>query len=172
MRVYWPHSVAQHWTDAYLLHLNQPTTEKNSPNKRYIWASYAKSDFDQIVQIAKQYIPDDVQINCDGSGQSKITIRNNIAKYLHMARLIIPFDTVLWYAKEYYLHYTAPSLNAILTNMSVVASREYLPKLLDGPVSLQEFGLQLAINKLEHCEHRSIILEKWSTSHNFSVQAI
>ncbi|KAF9805809.1 hypothetical protein SFRURICE_009441 [Spodoptera frugiperda] len=126
----------------------------------------------QVVELSKKYIPNDFSINWGDTDQTDIIMRKNIAKHLYIARPLVPLDTVLWYAKGDYLQYSVPSLNAMIPNLDVVESEEYLPKLLNAPVSLQKFGLHLAFRKFKPNELKSIFSNVWNSSNNSSIRGV
>ncbi|KAF9805808.1 hypothetical protein SFRURICE_009440 [Spodoptera frugiperda] len=167
LRVYWPDSLAPHWTEAYMQSLNKPTGQKAIINGIFLL-----SPIDQVVQLAKKHVPSDTKINWSDSNQAEISIQRNIAKHLHVARPLVPLDTVLWYAKGDYLQYAVPSLSAVLSNVSEVESREYLPKLLDAPVSLQKFGLRLTYTKFEASEIKHVFSDIWKITKNATIRAV
>ncbi|KAJ8711300.1 hypothetical protein PYW07_008542 [Mythimna separata] len=57
LRVYWPHSLAQHWTQAYLLNLNKPTGQK-----AVIRGLFTLLHQNQIIGMAKTYIPNEIKL--------------------------------------------------------------------------------------------------------------
>ncbi|KAJ8711301.1 hypothetical protein PYW07_008543 [Mythimna separata] len=67
LRVYWPHSLAQHWTQAYLLNLNKPTGQK-----AVIRGLFALLPQDQIIDLAKKHTPDNFKINWGEIDQTKL----------------------------------------------------------------------------------------------------
>ncbi|XP_022831698.1 uncharacterized protein LOC111360097 isoform X2 [Spodoptera litura] len=167
LRVYWPDSLARHWTEAYMQSLNGP-----SGHKAIINGIFLLSPIDQVVQLAKKYVPSETKINWSDSNQADINIQKNIAKQLHVARPLVPLGTVLWYAKGDYLQYAVPSLSAILSNISQVESREYLPQLLDAPVSLQKFGLHLTHTKFDASEIKPVFSDIWKSTKNATIRAV
>ncbi|KAJ8712957.1 hypothetical protein PYW08_008261 [Mythimna loreyi] len=160
LRIYWPDTLAQHWTDAYLhkLHTGQ---------KAILKGLFMLLSQKQIVDLAKKHAPDNFQITWTETDQTLLKIRKNIAKKLHVSRPLIPLDAVLWYAKGDYLQYAVPSLNAVLYYMTEVGSLEHLPKLLDGSVTLQRFGLNITFKKL-----KSVSTETWKTTKNLTIRSI
>ncbi|KAJ8712959.1 hypothetical protein PYW08_008263 [Mythimna loreyi] len=167
LRVYWPDTLAQHWTDAYFLHL-----KKTTGHKAIIRGLFTLLHQNQIIDMARTHMPDEIKVNWGATDQNDISIRQNIAKHLHTARPPIPLDVVLWYAKGDYLQHAVPSLNAILPNLSEAESRKYLPKLLDAPVSLQKFGLYLAVSKLKSEDYESILFKVWESSKNLTIRSV
>ncbi|XP_022832106.1 uncharacterized protein LOC111360412 [Spodoptera litura] len=167
LRVYWPDSLARHWMEAYMHSLNEPTGQKS-----IIKGLFVLLTANQVVEISKKYVPNDFSIKWGDTDQFDIIIRKNIAKHLYMARPLVPLDTVLWYAKGDYLQYSVPSLNAMISNLDVVESEKYLPKLLNAPVSLQKFGLHLAFCKFKPNELKSILSNVWQSSNNSSIRGV
>ncbi|CAH0696771.1 unnamed protein product [Spodoptera exigua] len=98
LRVYWPDTLAQHWTEAYMQSLNEPTGQKS-----IIEGVILLSPIDQVIQLGKKYIPASFKINWSDANQTEINIQKNIAKHLHIARPLVSLDAVLWYAKGDFL---------------------------------------------------------------------
>ncbi|XP_022831699.1 uncharacterized protein LOC111360097 isoform X3 [Spodoptera litura] len=167
LRVYWPDSLARHWTEAYMQSLNGP-----SGHKAIINGIFLLSPIDQVVQLAKKYVPSETKMNWSDSNQADINIQKNIAKQLHVARPLVPLGTVLWYAKGDYLQYAVPSLSAILSNISQVESREYLPQLLDDPVSIQKYGLHLTHTKFDASEIKPVFSNIWKSTKTATIRAV
>ncbi|XP_022831492.1 uncharacterized protein LOC111359975 isoform X2 [Spodoptera litura] len=167
LRVYWPDSLARHWTEAYMQSLNGPSGQKAVINGIFLL-----SPIDKVVQLAKKHVPSETKINWSDSNQADINIQKNIAKHLHVARPLVPLDTVLWYAKGDYLQYAIPSLNTILFNLSEIESRENLLKFLDAPVSLQKFGICQAFLKFKINDLITILSKIWNTTKNTSIKTI
>lgn len=167
LRVYWSHSIAQQWIDAYLQNLNKPMGQK-----ALIKGLFVLLPQEQLIEMAKKYVPVDYKINWGEADHVEIRLRQNIAKHLHVARPMTPLDTVLWYAKGDYLQYAVPSLNAILHNLSKVQCRESLPKLLDAPVSLQKFGLHLAFITLNSEELKLLFFKVWTNTNNSTIRTV
>ena len=167
LRVYWPDSLAQHWTDAYLLHLNKP-----SGKKAVIKGLFALLPQNQIIDIAKLHAPDHFKIKWGKADQTEVTIRKNIAKHLHVARPLIPLEVVLWYSKGDYLQHALPSLNAIMSKLSQVESRNHILKLLEAKVSLRKFGLHMVYSKLELSELKPLISNIWNSTKNSVIRTV
>ncbi|KAF9404727.1 hypothetical protein HW555_014196 [Spodoptera exigua] len=102
LRVYWPDSLARHWTEIYMQSLNKPTDHKAVIEGLFILMSQ-----NQVNKFASEYVPENFKINWGLTDHTEVNIRKNIAKHLHVARPVVPLDTVLWYAKEDYLQYSA-----------------------------------------------------------------
>ncbi|KAH9631168.1 hypothetical protein HF086_006746 [Spodoptera exigua] len=167
LRVYWPDTLAQHWREAYMQSLNEPTGQKS-----IIEGVILLSPIDQVIQLGKKYIPASFKINWSDANQTEINIQKNIAKHLHIARPLVSLDAVLWYAKGDFLQYAVPSLSVVLHNISDVENREYLPKLLDAPVSLQKFGIRQIFFKFEINDMIDIVSKIWNTTKNPSIRSI
>ncbi|KAH9631170.1 hypothetical protein HF086_006748 [Spodoptera exigua] len=167
LRVYWPDSLARHWTEAYMQSLNEPTGQK-----AVIKGLFVLLAANEVVKLSKKYVPNDFDINWGDTDQIDIIMRKNIANHLHIVRPFVPLDTVLWFAKGDYLQYAVPSLNAMIPNLNVVESQEYLPKLLDAPVSLQKFGLHLAFQKFKPNDLKIIFSNVWKSSNNSSIRSV
>ncbi|KAF9417352.1 hypothetical protein HW555_005568 [Spodoptera exigua] len=167
LRVYWPDSLARHWTEIYMQSLNKPTDHKAVIEGLFILMSQ-----NQVNKFASEYVPENFKINWGLTDHTEVNIRKNIAKHLHVARPVVPLDTVLWYAKEDYLQFTVPSLNAILSNLSEFESRKHLPKLLEAPVSLSKFGLLVVSLKFETDEIIKIFTNVLNTTKNPSLKFV
>ncbi|XP_035448112.2 uncharacterized protein LOC118274604 [Spodoptera frugiperda] len=167
LRVYWPDSLARHWTEAYMQSLNEATGHKAVIEGLFVLMSES-----QIKEFSSKYVPNNYKINWGLTDHTEVNIRKNIAKYLHIARPLVPLDVVLWYAKEDYLQFTVPSLNAILSNLSETESRKYLPQFLDAPVSLLKFGLLLVFLKFEASDLINIFTNVWNTTKNPSLKSV
>ncbi|XP_049699263.2 uncharacterized protein LOC135116646 [Helicoverpa armigera] len=167
LRVYWPHSLAQQWIDAYLLNLNNTTGHKAA-----FKGLFSLLPQKEVVEFAKKHVPHDFKINWGKTDPTEIRIQKNIANYLYYTRPLIPLDTVLCYAKGDYLQYAVPSLNSISHSMSAMESSEYVSKLLDAPVSLQKHGIKLAFLKLKTDDLKSLFSNIWDRTKNSSIQAV
>ncbi|PZC83488.1 hypothetical protein B5X24_HaOG207471 [Helicoverpa armigera] len=167
LRVYWPHSLAQQWIDAYLLNLNNTTGHKAA-----FKGLFSLLPQKEVVEFAKKHVPHDFKINWGETDPTEIRIQKNIANYLYYTRPLIPLDTVLCYAKGDYLQYAVPSLNSISHNLSAIESSEYVSKLLDAPVSLQKHGIQLAFLKLKTDDLKTLFSNIWDRTKNSSIQAV
>nr|XP_049699261.1 uncharacterized protein LOC110370842 isoform X5 [Helicoverpa armigera] len=167
LRVYWPHSLAQQWIDAYLLNLNNTTGHKAA-----FKGLFSLLPQKEVVEFAKKHVPHDFKINWGETDQTEIKIQKNIANYLYYTRPLIPLDTVLCYAKGDYLQYAVPSLNSISHNLSAIESSEFVLKLSDAPVSLQKHGIQLAFLKLKTNDLKSLFSNIWDRTKNSSIQAV
>ncbi|KAJ8711299.1 hypothetical protein PYW07_008541 [Mythimna separata] len=115
LRVYWPHSLAQHWTQAYLINLSILARQKASIKGLFILLPQ-----NQVNDMAIKYAPDDFKINRGEIDQADLSIQKYIAQNLHLARPLVSLDTVLLYAKGNHLQYAVPSLDSILNNMSEI----------------------------------------------------
>ncbi|KAF9404726.1 hypothetical protein HW555_014195 [Spodoptera exigua] len=128
LRVYWPDSLAWHWSKAYMQHLNGPTGHKAIIKGLFMLLSQ-----DQVIELAKRYVPKNFKINWCLTDHTKINIRINIAKHLHLARPLVPLETVLWYAKGDYVQYAMQSHIAIWSALSEVDMGKNLSKFYDAP---------------------------------------
>ncbi|KAH9641478.1 hypothetical protein HF086_006094 [Spodoptera exigua] len=167
LRVYWPDTFAQHWREAYMESIHNISEQKAA-----IKGLFQLSPLEHVIEMAKSHVPFDSKINWSDTNQAEISLKKNIARHLHLTRPRVPLDTVLWYAKGDYLQYAVPPLSAILYNVSKVESREYLPKLLNAPVSLQKLGIRLVYTKFEAIEVKYIFSDIWKSTKNATVRAI
>ncbi|KAH9641480.1 hypothetical protein HF086_006096 [Spodoptera exigua] len=167
LRVYWPDTLAQHWTEAYMQHLNDPTGHKAIIKGLFVLLSQ-----DQAIELAKRYVPKNFKINWCLTDHTEINIQTNIAKHLHLARPLVPLETVLWYAKGDYVQYAMQSHIAIWSALGEIDSRENLPKLYDAPISLLKFVLDQAFFKLPTSEVIDLYWKIWKSTKNSTIQAI
>ncbi|KAJ8712961.1 hypothetical protein PYW08_008265 [Mythimna loreyi] len=167
LRIYWPHSLAQHWTEAYFLNLNK--TEGHKATVRGICSALPQKP---LLEFIEKYKPAQAKIDWNGIDDRVLSIQRFIAKNMHIARPQPSPDTILLYAKGDYLQYALPSLLAIFYNLNIVQSQEHIPKLLDAPVSVQKHGIRLAYRKLELESVKKIFFDCWKASKNASIRAI
>ncbi|KAF9411299.1 hypothetical protein HW555_009864 [Spodoptera exigua] len=167
LRVYWPDTLAQHWTEAYMQHLNDPTGHKAIIKGLFMLLSQ-----DQAIELAKRYVPKNFKINWWLTDHTEINIQTNIAKHLHLARPLVPLETVLWYAKGDYVQYAMQSHIAIWSALGEIDSRENLSKLYDAPISLLKFVLDQAFFKLPTSEVIDLYWKIWKSTKNSTIQAI
>ncbi|XP_050552878.1 uncharacterized protein LOC126911214 [Spodoptera frugiperda] len=159
LRVYWPDSLARHWTEAYMQSLNELTGHKAIVEGLFMLLSQS-----QVIDLARKYVNDNFKINCNLTDQTEFSIRKNIAKQLHVARPLVPLDTVYWYTKGEYAKYAVQSHSAILSNLGEVDSREYLLKLRNVPVVLLKFVLNQAFAKLKISEVKNVFSNIWKSA--------
>lgn len=167
LRIYWPHSLAKHWTDAYLLNLNR--TDSHKATVRGICSSLPQKP---LLEFIEKYKPAQAKIDWNGIDDRVLSIQRVIAKNMHIARPQPSSDAILLYAKGDYLQFALPSLLAIFYNLNKTESQEHIPKLLDAPVSVQKHGIRLAYQKLEHESVKKIFFDCWKASKNASIRAI
>ncbi|XP_022831497.1 uncharacterized protein LOC111359975 isoform X4 [Spodoptera litura] len=167
LRVYWPDSLARHWADAYMECLNQPTG-----HAAVIKGLFVVLSRNQIIDFAKKYVPENFKINWGLTDHTDINIRTNIAKYLHLARPLVPLDTILWYANGDYVRYAIQSYIEIWSTLSEVDSLKNLPKLYHAPVSLLKFVLKQAFLKLNTTEVINVFWKIWKSTKNSAVKSI
>ncbi|KAJ8712960.1 hypothetical protein PYW08_008264 [Mythimna loreyi] len=168
LRIYWPDTLAKHWTDAYLHNLNKTTGQKAITRGLFVLLPQ-----NEIINFAKKHAPSNFKINWGETDQTEINIQKNIAENLHVGRPLIPIDTVLWYANGDYLQYAVPSLNAIFSKWSTAELHKYVLKLLEAPISLQKLGLRLAISSLKPSSELKIcILNIWKSTSNSIIRAV
>ncbi|XP_049699265.2 uncharacterized protein LOC110370842 [Helicoverpa armigera] len=167
LRVYWPHSLAQQWIDAYLLNLNK--SEGHKATIRGICASMPRKP---LAEFIEKYKPAGAKIDWSAVDDRVLSIQRFIAKNMHIARPKPEPDTILLYAKGDYLQFALPSLLAIYNNLNVTQSQEHLPKLLDAPVSIQKHGIRLAFRKLDHEAVKKIFFDCWKRSKNPSIRVL
>ncbi|KAJ8711302.1 hypothetical protein PYW07_008544 [Mythimna separata] len=167
LRIYWPHSLAQQWIDAYFLNLDK--TDGHKATVRGICSALPQK---LLLEFIEKYKPAQAKIDWNGIDDRVLSIQRFIAKNMHIARPQPSPDTILLYAKGDYLQFALPSLLAIFYNLNIVESQEHIPKLLDAPVSVQKHGIRLAYRKLEHETVKKIFFDCWKASKNASIRAI
>uniref|UniRef100_A0A2A4JK73 Uncharacterized protein n=1 Tax=Heliothis virescens TaxID=7102 RepID=A0A2A4JK73_HELVI len=167
LRVYWPHSLAQQWIDAYLLNLNK--TEGHKATIRGICSTLPQKP---LVEFIEKYKPAGPKIDWSAVDDRVLSIQRFIAKNMHIARPKPGPDTILLYAKGDYLQFALPSLLAIYNNLNVTQSQEHIPKILDAPVSIQKHGIRLAFRKLDHEAIKKIFFDCWKRSKNPSIRVL
>lgn len=165
IRIYWPNSLAQQWTDAYMNNMN-----KTTGRAALIKGLFVLLPQEKVLDIAKKHVPKDTKIEWSEVDQNELSICKNVAKSLYLARPLTPLDAVLWYAKGDYLQFAVPSLNALIHNISKTQSRDYMSKLLEAPISLQKFGLHLAFIKLQHEDLKPVFTDIWKATKNSTIR--
>lgn len=167
LRVHWPHSLAQHWTLAYLENLNR--IDGHKATIRGLCTSLPQKP---LLEIIEKYKPAQAKIDWNGVDDRILSIQRFLAKNMHLARPQLSPDNILLYAKGDYLQFALPSLLAIFYNLNISESHQYIPKLLDAPVSIQKHGIRFAFQKLDHASVKNIFLKCWKASKNVSIRAI
>ncbi|CAD0204409.1 unnamed protein product [Chrysodeixis includens] len=165
IRVYWPQSLAQQWTDAYLLNLNKAKGQK-AAIKGLLMLMTQK----QVIDMVEKHKPEDFKIKWGEINLTEINLRKYIAQHLHLARPFVPLETVLWYAEQDYLQYAVPSIYPMMSRMSKDLSRKCLVTLLEAPVSLQKFGIRFAFLKLQSDELVPIYSKIWLSTKNLTIR--
>ncbi|XP_050553068.1 uncharacterized protein LOC126911240 [Spodoptera frugiperda] len=167
LRVYWPDSLARHWIEAYMQSLNQSTGHAAIIKGLFVLLSQS-----QVIELAKKYVPEYYKINWGRTDHAEIYIRINIAKYLHLARPLVPLDTVLWYANGDYVQYAIHSHIDIWSTLSEVDSLENLPKLYNAPVTLLKFVLKQAFLKLKISDVINVFWKIWKSTKISAIKSI
>ncbi|XP_035448117.2 uncharacterized protein LOC118274608 [Spodoptera frugiperda] len=166
LRVYWPDSLAPHWTEAYMQSLNQPTG-----HAAIIKGLFVLLPQSQVIELARKYVPENFKINWGPTDHTEINIRINIAKRLHLARPLIPLDCILWYTEGDYAQYATQSHIAIWFTQSEVDCRENLPKLYNAPCLLK-FLLNQVFLKLKTNEVVDVFWNIWKSTENSVIKSI
>lgn len=167
LRIYWAHSLAQKWAKAYQDQLDMPTGHKATINGICILLPRT-----QCFNLLAKYAPADTKINWSDTDEVLLSIRKNIAKRMQFVRPSPNLEEVLTYAKEDYLQYALPSLNAILYNMSSADTSLCIQRLVNAPVSLQKHGIRQAFNKLPLSEIQQLVNNIWNNSTNSSIKTV
>ncbi|XP_026740903.1 uncharacterized protein LOC113503217 isoform X1 [Trichoplusia ni] len=167
IRVYWPQTLAQQWTDAYLLNLDNATGQKAAIKGLFMLMSQK-----QVIDMAEKHKPEDFKIKWGEINPTDINLRKYVAQNLHLARPLVPLETVMWYAKQDYLQYAVPSINSVMSCMSNDLSRDCLVTLLEAPVSLQKYGIRFAFLKLQPHEIKPIYANIWQSTKNVSIRSV
>lgn len=167
VRIYWAASLAEEWKTLYLNSLEKPEGQK-----ALVIGLCTLLNQKQLNDVAKKYAPAESKIDWSEIDEIILSIQKLIAKNMSKARPLPSLDNVLSYAKGDYLQFTVPSLNSILSKMSANKIRQYLPKLLDAPVSLQKFGVRHALGKLNSSELKPIFTEIWNSTKNSTIRTV
>ncbi|CAB3246220.1 unnamed protein product [Arctia plantaginis] len=167
LRIYWPQSLAQEWIELYFNNINDTNSQKAAV--RGIVAILPQKPF---LSMIEKYQPVQAKIDWKQADDRVISVQRLIAKNMHRARPQPPPDAILGYAKGDYLQFALPSLLAIFYNVKFPVVRQYVPKLLDSPVSLQKHGIRLAFKKLDREELKSLFLNCWKSSKNTTIRSI
>ncbi|XP_030022006.1 uncharacterized protein LOC115441373 isoform X2 [Manduca sexta] len=166
LRIYWPESLALDWANGYRERL------KNlEGHKAVVRGLCGLIPEKSLIDIIKNYAPEEAKINWKEIDEVTISLRRHIAKNMHLARPQLNPNAIFWYAKGDYLQYALPSLLAVFYNMNSDLSREFIPKLLDAPVSVQKHGIRFAFLRLEPTKLKTIFLNIWNDSNNPSIRA-
>lgn len=167
VRTYWSDSLAEEWKKIYLNSL-----KSSEGHKALVLGLCTLLNQKQFNDIAKKYAPSQNKIDWNDIDELVLSIQKQLAKNMFKARPLLPLETVLWYAKGDYLHFTVHSLNAILSQLSTHKLREYMPKLLNEPVSLQKFGVRYAFGKLSSQELIPVLTDIWNSTKNCTIRAV
>ncbi|KAJ0173077.1 hypothetical protein K1T71_011253 [Dendrolimus kikuchii] len=167
LRIYWPHTIAVEWTEGYLKQFHHdPKTNLSSVVKGLM----ALLETEKILPIIKRFAPDDTKIKWDEDNLLLLSIRKHIAKNLHLARPPLAIDDILLYAKGDYVQYTVSSLVSTIYNLNRAQSKKDIMKLIHGPVSLQKFGIRLALLKINSDELTTLFMNIWRNTNNLSIR--
>ncbi|XP_063833122.1 uncharacterized protein LOC135082276 [Ostrinia nubilalis] len=167
LRIYWANSLAQTWIEAYKNQLEKPNGHKAAINGICILLPRK-----QFFEVVANYAPVETKINWSDTDATLLSLRKNIAQQMQFVRPPPNLEGILTYAKEDYLQYALPSLNAILYNMSSANTSECIQRLVNAPVSLQKHGIRLAFNKLQLSEIKDLIHNIWKNSKNSSIKTV
>lgn len=167
LRIYWSQSLAQEWIEVYFNNINETNGQKAAV--RGIVSILPQKPFSSMIE---KYQPAQPKIDWKQTDDRTINVQRLIAKNMHRARPQPTPDAILGYAKGDYLQFALPSLLAIFYNVKFPVLRQYIPKLLDSPVSLQKHGIRLAFKKLDREELKSLFLNCWKSSKNATIRSI
>ncbi|RVE47445.1 hypothetical protein evm_007856 [Chilo suppressalis] len=166
VRIYWPESIAQQWTNYFRIRVEQPKGQKSV---KYICKLLPGHE---ILSLIEENAPVETKIIWKDANELKLILRKNIGKYMHLVRPSLNLETLLLYAKGDYLRHTLPSLNAFLYNMSSDSTSENITKLIDAPVSIQKHGIRAIFKKLKYHEIKEIVTNLWNNTKNSSIKTI
>lgn len=167
LRVYFPQSLGREWVHAYRGRLQQP-----GGHNAVVRALCTLLPLEELLPIIKTYAPNSHKISWSEADELELSLQKSIAKKMHMARPQPPPDAVLLYAKGDYLQFALPSLHAVFYNLSALRCREYLPQLLQAPVSVQKHGIRIACSKMSFQETKKILTEAWTSTKNSSIRTV
>lgn len=167
MRVYWPHTLARDWKATYLNRLSLPSGQKS-----LIDGLCTLLPQEEITYLLKQHTPPDTKIDWNKTDQLELSLCKQVAKTIHKARPLPPLKEILLYAKGDYLQFAVPSISAMLSQLSPIKSRTFIPVLLNAPVSLKKFGIRTAIRKLNSEELTPMLSEIWNSTKNTSIRTV
>ncbi|XP_075983459.1 uncharacterized protein LOC142981430 [Anticarsia gemmatalis] len=169
LRIYWPQSLVQQWIDTYLNHINGTITSGQKAAVKAVCTVLPKK---LLLDIIEKYKPESAKIDWKTVDERVLIIQQLIAKNMHLGRPQPIPDAILSYAKGDYLQFALPSLLAIFHNLKFTMNQQYIPKLLDSPVSVQKHGIRFAFRKLEREELKKIFLNCWKTSKNATIRSL
>ncbi|XP_059050525.1 uncharacterized protein LOC131845477 [Achroia grisella] len=165
LRTYWPLSLGPEWAESLQGRFNTPYAHKAVKGLCVLLSS------DQLIQFINKYIPVESKINVDETINSTLCLQKQIAMNMYISRPPLSLEIILWYSKGDYVHYARPSLDAMLSNMSPVKSKEIISILLKSTrVSLQKYGIKLAADKLNSEDVKPLMYNTWICTNNMSVR--
>ncbi|CAG9791448.1 unnamed protein product [Diatraea saccharalis] len=168
LRIYWPRSIAQEWINKYVKRFRQLTGHKASLEGLCIILPR-----EQINYYLKEFIPVETRIMWNEDfDEVSYKLSKNTAAQLYKIRPPVEIDVVLQFARDDYLQYALPSLQAILYNMSHDQSIDYASKLLKVPVSLQKITIRSIMEKMNFDLCKPYIVTLWAATNNTTVKGI
>lgn len=167
LRLYWPQSLAKQWTDYYMNNLDNTNGQKAAVLGICVMLAQQP-----LLDVIDKYKPVNPKIDWKQIDENYLNVQRLLAKNMHISRPQPTPDAILAYAKGDYLQFALPSLLAIYYNLKPVMDKQYVPKLLDAPVSLQKHGIRHAFKRLDREELRKIFFDCWKICKNVSIRAI
>ncbi|XP_068623423.1 uncharacterized protein [Battus philenor] len=165
VRIYWPQSFNSDWQVIYLNGLNQSEGQNAITKGLCILLPKYK-----LSAILKKYAPENPKIDWDNIQEHELGLQKNFAKNMHNARPQLSLENVLLYAKGDYLQHALPSLLAVLYNLSSTQCQDYLPVILDTPVSLQKHGIRCVFTKISPEKLKETFKVLWVKTNNSTIR--
>ncbi|CAG9791447.1 unnamed protein product [Diatraea saccharalis] len=158
LRVYWPSSIVNRWSELYLTRLHQTTN-----NKVCVEALFILLPRMETLTLVDKYVPAVTKINWkEETSTIPFNIRKNICRSLYMIRPTMSLDTVLLYAKGDYFRFAAPLLYDIFLSINYDHASTYILKFLDDSDSFQRLGIRYILENLETVKAKNIVLIVWN----------